>query len=63
MSSLALTVFQGRAGDRNPRGAAGALAVGAALEARLGLAAEHVGAQAPPLAAGWSEVGGGPSGV
>ncbi|MEJ2814649.1 arginase family protein [Caulobacter sp. CCG-8] len=55
MSSLALTVFQGRAGDRNPRGAAGALAVGAALEARLGLAAEHVGAQAPPLAAGWSK--------
>lgn len=55
MSSLALTVFQGRAGDRNPRGAAGALAVGAALEARLGLAAEHVGVLAPPLAAGWSE--------
>jgi arginase len=55
MSSLALTVFQGRAGDRNPRGSAGALAVGAALEARLGLVAECVGVQAPPLAAGWSE--------
>jgi arginase len=55
MSSLALTVFQGRAGDRNPRGAAGALAVGAALEARLGLRAERVGVQASPLAAGWSE--------
>jgi arginase len=55
MSNLALTVFQGRAGDRNPRGVAGALAVGAALEARLGLPAERVGVQAPPLAAGWSE--------
>jgi arginase len=55
MSSLALTVFQGRAGDRNARGAAGALAVGAALGARLGLSAECVGVRAPPLAAGWSE--------
>jgi arginase len=55
MTSLALTVFQGRSGDRNPRGMAGALAVGAALEARLGVAAATVGAQAPPLAAGWSE--------
>ncbi len=55
MSSLALTVFQGRAGDRNPRGVAGALAVGAALETRLGLPVKHVGVQAPPLAAGWSE--------
>ncbi|KQZ04024.1 arginase [Caulobacter sp. Root1455] len=55
MTALALTVFQGRAGDRNPRGAAGALAVGAALEARLDLRAERVGAPAPPLAAGWSE--------
>ena len=54
-SSLDLTVFQGLAGDRNPRGAAGALVVGAALEARLGLQAERVGVQAPPLAAGWSE--------
>lgn len=55
MTSLALTVFQGLAGDRNPRGAAGALAMGAALEARLGLVAERVGVQAAPLAAGWSE--------
>jgi arginase len=55
MSSLALTVFQGRAGDRNPRGVAGVLAVGAALEVRMGLPAGHVGVQAPPLAAGWSE--------
>jgi arginase len=55
MSSLALTVFQGLAGDRNPRGAAGAIAVGAALEARLGLAAARVGVRAPPRAAGWSE--------
>ncbi len=55
MPSLALTVFQGRAGDRNPRGAAGALAVGRALEARLGLVADRVGESAPPLAAGWSE--------
>jgi arginase len=55
MTALALTVFQGRSGDRNPRGMAGAQAVGAALEARLGVAATTVGAQAPPLAAGWSE--------
>lgn len=55
MSALALTVFQGRSGDRNPRGVAGALAVGAALETRLGLHAERVGLQAPPLAVGWSE--------
>ena len=55
MSCLALTVFQGRAGDRNPRGMAGALVIGAALEARLGVVAERVGEQAPPLAAGWSQ--------
>ena len=55
MSSLALTVFQGRAGDRNPRGMAGAVLVGAALEARLGVAAERVGLPVQPLATGWSE--------
>ncbi len=55
MSSLALTVFQGRAGDRNPRGAAGALAIGVVLEARLDRRAERVGVQASPLAADWRE--------
>jgi arginase len=55
MSSLSLTVFQGRAGDRNPRAMAGALAIGAALETRLDVTAVTVGVRAPPLSAGWSE--------
>jgi arginase len=55
MTSPALTVFQGRSGDRNPRGMAGALVVGAALEAQLSVAAVTVGVQAAPLAAAWSE--------
>ena len=55
MTALALTVFQGRSGDRNSRGVTGAALIGAALEARLGLVAVTVGAPAPPLSAGWFE--------
>lgn len=55
MTSPALTVFRGRSGDRNPRGMAGAVMIGAALEARLSLTAVTVGVQATPLSAGWSE--------
>jgi len=55
MTHLALTLFQGRSGDRNPLGMAGARLVGAALEARLGVEAVRVGAESAPLAADWSE--------
>jgi arginase len=51
--TLALTVFQGRAGDHNDRGFAGAAAVGAEWQRRLGLAATTVGAPEPPLSTHW----------
>jgi arginase family enzyme len=51
--TLALTVFQGRAGDHNGRGFGGAAAVGAEWQRRLGLTAATVGAPQPPLSTDW----------
>jgi arginase/N-omega-hydroxy-L-arginine amidinohydrolase len=51
--TLALTVFQGRAGDHNDRGFGGAAAVGAEWQRRLGIAAATVGTPEPPLSTDW----------
>jgi len=51
--TLALTVFQGRAGDHNARGFGGAAAVGAEWQRRLGLTAATIGAPQPPLSTDW----------
>ena len=51
--TLALTVFQGRAGDHNARGFGGAAAVGAEWQRRLGLTAATIGAPQPPLCTDW----------
>lgn len=45
--------FVGRAGDRNPRAMAGAVALAAAITDHSGGQAVRVGQPAPPLAAGW----------
>jgi arginase len=45
-----LIVYQGRAGDRNPRGTAGARVLGTALARRLKVPATVVGSPQPPLA-------------
>jgi arginase len=50
---LALTVFQGRAGDHNDRGFGGAAAIGAEWQRRLGHPAATVGTPEPPLSADW----------
>jgi arginase len=52
-SAAALTVFAGRCADRGGRGAAGARALGAALERRTGLRAVRIGRPAPPLGGAW----------
>jgi arginase len=51
----ALTVFTGRAGDRNERGAAGTRRLGAAISRMLGLRPLELGEPRPPLGAGWAE--------
>lgn len=51
--TLALTVFQGRAGDHNERAFGGAAAVGAEWQRRLGLSATTVGTPEPPLSTDW----------
>jgi arginase len=51
--TLALTVFQGRAGDHNDRAFGGAAAVGTEWQRRLGLSATTVGAPEPPLSTDW----------
>ncbi|HMA50667.1 MAG TPA: arginase family protein, partial [Magnetospirillaceae bacterium] len=53
MSPLALTLFAGRAGDRNDRAIPGAKKVAEALSAATGLPLGTVGTPQPPLAAGW----------
>jgi arginase family enzyme len=53
--AFALTVFQGRAGDHNPRGFGGAAAIGAQWQRRLKRPTTTVGTPAPPLSAGWRE--------
>src|SRR6476661_7759226 len=51
--TLALTVFQGRVGDHNDRGFAGASAIGAEWQRWLGLTAATVGTPEAPLNTGW----------
>lgn len=50
---LALTVFQGRAGDHTDRGFGGAAAIGGEWQRRLGLPAAIVGTPEPPLSTDW----------
>jgi arginase len=50
VNSLSLIVYQGRAGDRNPRGTAGAQMLGAALARRLKLSPTVVARPQAPLA-------------
>ena len=52
---VAVTIFQGRAGDHNDRAYPGARAVGRELAARLGVEAVTVGEPEPPLGLGWQE--------
>ena len=52
---VALTIFQGRAGDHNDRAYPGARVVGGELERRLGVPAVTVGVPEPPLSLGWRE--------
>src|SRR5690349_17577665 len=51
--TLALTVYQGRAGDHNDRGYRGAAAIGAEWQRRLGLTATTVGTPQPALSTDW----------
>jgi arginase/N-omega-hydroxy-L-arginine amidinohydrolase len=51
--TLALTVFQGRAGDHNDRGYVGAAAVGAEWQQRLDIPATTVGTPEPALSTEW----------
>jgi len=51
--TLALTVFQGRVGDHNDRGFAGASAIGAEWQRWLGLTAATVGTPDARLNTGW----------
>jgi hypothetical protein len=51
--SIALTVFQGRAGDHNDLAIPGALAIGTHLEAMFGVSPAIVGRPAPALSEGW----------
>jgi arginase len=53
MNALALTIYQGLAGDHNARAIGGARAMGTALEERLGLTATVIGTPAPVLNARW----------
>ncbi|MBA3676796.1 MAG: arginase family protein [Sphingosinicella sp.] len=50
---IALTIFGGPCGDRNPRGAEGAAFVGAELAERTGSIPTHIGDRQEPLAADW----------
>ncbi|BCS30816.1 hypothetical protein TBR22_A00160 [Luteitalea sp. TBR-22] len=53
MTSIALTVYEGRAGDRNDLAVPGAAAMAGHLATRLGVHIARVGHQAPALAAAW----------
>lgn len=54
-NSIVCTVFQGRAGDHNDSGIAGAIAIGDALAARTGQPPTFIGTPKPALNAGWRE--------
>lgn len=51
--TTALTVFEGRAGDRNPRAMAGSRVLGRMLSERLQLPPRSLGTPAPPLHLPW----------
>ena len=51
--AVSLTVFRGRAGDRNERGMLGAELVGKALAERYGLTRSEIGTPEKPLGAHW----------
>jgi arginase family enzyme len=53
--TLALTVFQGRAGDHNDRGFSGAAAIKAEWQRRLGPSAATVGTPEPPSNTDWRD--------
>jgi len=48
-------IYQGAAGDRNPRGILGSNRIGAALAKRLDVAPVAVGFAVPPLHGNWAE--------
>lgn len=50
---MALLVYAGVAGDRNPLGMAGAVALGRAIGASFGVTPEIIGAPADPVPGGW----------
>ncbi len=52
--AIGLTIFAGRAGDRNARAMQGAAILGAALAARLDVAATTIGTPAAPLGETWT---------
>lgn len=52
-NALSLTLFSGRAGDRNDRGIPGAAMVAETLSAAAGLPLARIGTPQPALAAGW----------
>jgi arginase family enzyme len=53
MQGIALTVFQGRAGDHNNLAIPGAKSLGEMLSNRLGLPYQIIGNPEPALRAGW----------
>src|SRR5450631_2423605 len=54
-SRIALTIFQGRAGDRNSRAMAGAVLLGKELSVRVGVLGTVLGLPEPPLHASWDQ--------
>jgi arginase family enzyme len=53
-SMTPLTIYAGRAGDRNARGMAGAIALGRALGEFIGQEGRSIGVSEPPIPGGWS---------
>jgi arginase len=53
VTPLALTLFAGRVGDRNPRGMEGAQLLGDAIARQLRIQPTRIGMPRPPLSAGW----------
>jgi len=52
--SIALNIFEGRAGDRNDRAMKGAVVLGNALASVAGVKPTRIGTQQPPLSANWA---------
>jgi arginase family enzyme len=55
LNDVALTVFRGRAGDRNDLAIPGAAAIGAALARRFDLVPTSIGKPAPALGGSWKQ--------